>query len=312
LSPDGSTARCERVRNEQARGQDPGLDKLNELYKGNGGYHRINGAAPRATSYNQAPRPAPSSSRRNDLHILARKFATAISPRRLDLLARELGLSVQSLKRLDVGWCDGERMLTSSGDWRKIFAWSFPMRDASDNIVGLRMRAERPRSDGSTAKFSFTGGSGGLFIPHDLAGGRVYLVEGPTDTAAALDMGLNAFGRESCSAGVSLIIELIKKFRFAQFVIFSQRDEAKPRDKRRPELGMFWPAQEGAERLAKILHLHCPDVRAIMPPVGVKDVRIWRQLGATAADVERQLNSAPPRRLTIKRPVGMLEGASTK
>jgi hypothetical protein len=277
-SPDGGTVRCRRVQSNKP------------CPKGKGWYHKAGGPIRFTARF----APAPPTPKRNDLALLARRFRTNLAPQRLALLSRHLDLSAESLNRLDVGWSAGERMLTAKGAWVPIFAYSFPMRDpATDGVVGLRMRSQTDK------KFAFTGGAGGLFIPRGLCGGRVYLAEGPTDTAAAIDIGLNAFGRESCSAGDDLIVALLKKWRFDELVIFSQRDEAKLRNKSRPELGVFYPAQDGAERTAARARLYCQTVRIIMPPQGVKDVRIWKQQGATAADVEREVLLTPSRKLTI-------------
>lgn len=278
ISPDGGMALCHRVQSSKAN------------KKGDGWFHKTSGAAPTASKSLQ-PRPAPQPAR-NDLHILAKRFTTAMHAARLNLLASSLGLSAESLTRLEVGWCADEPMLNSRGEWIRLRrCYSFPMRNAEGRVTGLRMRSQDGR------KFAFTGGTGGLFIPRDLQGDRLFVAEGPTDTAAAIDLGLNTIGRESCSAGVQLIIELIKRYRFPELVIFSQRDEAKPRNKQRPELGVWYPAQEGAERLAAIVRVYVPNVRVIMPPIGVKDIRIWKHQGATAADVQREVLKTPSRKL---------------
>ena len=75
-------------------------------------------------------------------------------------------------------------------------AFAFPMRDGHGKVVGIRYRA----MDGS--KWSKTGSAQGLFYRADIQPCRVISVcEGPTDTAAALTLGLSAVGRASCNGG---------------------------------------------------------------------------------------------------------------
>jgi hypothetical protein len=215
-------------------------------------------------------------------------------------------------------------MLNGDGVMRPCFAWSFPMRDATAKVVGLRMRAREPDArTGKVRKYSFSGGTSGLHIPADFdqagQGGRGYLCEGPTDTAAAIDLGLHGpqgrvFGRTACESEVNLVLEMLKRWRFEQFVILSQRDEAKPINKRRPELGVFYPAQRGASTLAKLARLYVPDVRVVMPHEGI-DGKDWRDAlhaGVTGADVEQLVAAATPVQLKLTKSPSLLEGAGSK
>jgi phage/plasmid primase-like uncharacterized protein len=118
---------------------------------------------------------------------LASIFRRSYNPNRLDRFAAELGVSMNSLLRLSVGWSEDHD------------AWTFPMRNANGKVVGIRLR----RPDGR--KVSVTGGHEGLFIPRgrDLYPGEPLLIaEGPTDTAALLDLNFMAIGRPSCTGGV--------------------------------------------------------------------------------------------------------------
>jgi hypothetical protein len=237
--------------------------------------------------------PASSAPRRNDLHILAQKFRSRITLPRIGTLSRDLGLSVESLQRLDVGWSDGEPMhVERLGEEVPVYAYSFPRRDAAGKVIGLNMRTPKGR------KFAFTGSGGGLHIPRGFGGGgRAFLCEGPTDTAAAVDLGLNVFGRVSCSSDVELVIAFVQAQNISELVIFSQRDAAHYR----PDGTPYYPAQDGAEVLAVQLLAHLGDVRVIMPPAFErdKDVRDWKRRGATAGDVERLVMEASPRRLSV-------------
>jgi hypothetical protein len=210
--------------------------------------------------------------------LLAAAQATAVNPARLDRLAEQLGVSSQSLRRLRIGWV-GERWCSKCE--RRRTAWSFPMSDVAGHTHGLRLRFVE-----CGHKSAVTGGHEGLFIPRDLDRfDRIFVCEGPTDTAALLDLGLAAIGRPSCRGAVPVTAELLKARGVGELVIFADRDSA---------------GREGAAALAGRARLLCPIVRIVAPPDGVKDARQWKQGGATAADVDNLVAAAPAFRLTIK------------
>jgi hypothetical protein len=88
-----------------------------------------------------------------DFGVLAAGAEAAVRPERLGALALSLGVSVESLGRLAVGWLPSRR------------AWSFPMRDAAGTVVGIRLRFPSGR------KLSAKGGREGLFIPSGIGRG---------------------------------------------------------------------------------------------------------------------------------------------
>lgn len=266
ISPDGGMVLCRRVQS----------DRSNK--KGDGWYHRNSGQiSPPATASLSPAKPQTT----HDWDLLTRSCRTALAPHRLQFLSKSLGLTDETLKRLDVGWHS------------QLGVWTFPMRNAAGKTLGIRTRLVNGQ------KRAVRGSQSGLFIPRGFTAGRAYLLEGPTDTAAALDLGLNAFGRSSCSADVSLVVEFLKRWQVHDLVIFSQRDTAKLRNKTRPELGVWYPAQDGAARLAGIARLYSPIVRPIMPPEGIKDVRDWLHAGATQEDVEREVLRTPSWKLRV-------------
>lgn len=204
---------------------------------------------------------------RADLPILAKQFATAVNPARLDRLAVDLGLTVPSLERLGVGWSHDHG------------AWSFPMCDAGGRVIGIRLRLP------SGKKIAVRGGREGLFLPVDLGvPARLLIAEGTTDAAALLDYGFPAVGRPSCTGGTKLLVDLIRRLKHPEAVIVMDGDE---------------PGQRGAAALASVLIVYTRGMRLIAPPVGVKDVRAWRQAGATAAEVQGVIDAAEVRRLTV-------------
>jgi hypothetical protein len=202
-----------------------------------------------------------------DLTKLAADFRTAVRPEALDKLAVALGVSVESLRRLGVGWSAKHR------------AWTFPMVDVDGHVLGIRLR----RAGGK--KLSIKSGHEGLFVPEDIdAHGLVVIAEGPTDTAALLDLGFSAVGRPSCTGGVKLLVELVRKLKPSGVVIVADGDA---------------PGQRGAKSLAALLVAYSPSVRIIVSPAPYKDTRAWRQGGATAADVQAAIDAAPVRKLRV-------------
>ena len=205
--------------------------------------------------------------RKIDFAKLAAECAVAMRPEALARLAAALGVSLESLVRLGIGWSAKHR------------AWTFPMRDADGAVLGIRLRLPGGK------KIAVKGGHDGLFIPEGIdARGLVLVCEGPTDTAALLDLGFNAVGRPSCRGGVKLLVDLVQKHRPSGVVIVSDGDA---------------PGQRGGESLAALLVAYSAAVRIIAPPSGVKDAREWKRCGATAADVQAAIDAAPMRKLAV-------------
>lgn len=204
-----------------------------------------------------------------DCGRLATDFTAAVDPGRLSELAKGLGLSTDSLARLGVGWASESR------------AWAFPMR-RGQQIIGIRLRSRTGH------KWSVTGGREGLFIPGGLTYAEMLLIaEGPTDTAALLDMGFEAIGRPSCAGGVGLLVDLIRSRRVKHVVIVSDVDP-------------HGAGQRGAESLAVALVPYCPSIRVIAPPGGIKDVRDWRQTGAGREDILAMIEATPARKVAVR------------
>ena len=204
-----------------------------------------------------------------DFAKLAADCQFAPTPDAVAKLATDLGVSETSLHRLSVGWSEQHG------------AWTFPMQDVHDNVLGIRLRFP----DGQ--KLSISGGKEGLFIPGALdRGGLLLIAEGPTDTAALLDLGFSAVGRPSCSGGVRLLTEFVQVSKPSGVAIVSDVDTN----------GV---GQRGAEALEAVLLAYSQTVRIIAPPSGAKDAREWKRSGATAADVQQAIDAAPVRKLEI-------------
>jgi len=194
-------------------------------------------------------------------------FQGSVDTELLRCMADKLGLTTTSLQRLGVGWSELDK------------AWAFPMKDAAGEILGIRLRTA------NGFKFAVTGSRHGLFIPSGLNVQReLFVSEGPTDTAALLDMGLTALGRPTCSSGVRHIVDFARRTRPDSVVIVADSDK---------------PGQCGANALARILLAYCGSLRVIAPPGGFKDIRECKQAGANMGDIRVLVDSAPTLRLEI-------------
>jgi hypothetical protein len=256
VATDAGAAICARVESLKRCGEAGWLHRL-----------RDGGGPPRSAVRTVAvPRPGA----RPDLERLTAAFQAAVQPHEVYRLARALGLSRVSLQRLGIGWSAEHR------------AWAFPMRDAAGLVLGIRLRREDGR------KFAVRGGREGLFLPADGAGrdGPLFIGEGPTDTAALLDLGFpGVAGRPSCTGGIRLLVDLVQGRRPGAVVIVADADE---------------PGRRGADNLASVLAAYAPAVRVIAPPDGTKDARAWVRAGATRQDVEQVIGAAPVRRLAVR------------
>jgi hypothetical protein len=213
---------------------------------------------------------------KGEYSALIRDYQNAINPARLEKLAEKLDLSVQNLIRIGIGWAYTFR------------AWAFPMMEASGEICGIRLRRDSGR------KFAIAGSREGLFIPANLpiselqnspSFNPLLITEGPTDCAAALEMGFSAIGRPSCTGGINFLIEWFRINRPAHVVIVADADA---------------PGQRGAESLACETLPYVSTLRVIRPPEGIKDVRDWKRAGAGKESILDVIQAAPIRQLKVR------------
>lgn len=186
----------------------------------------------------------------------------------LNRLAELLGVSDRALAQLH------------AGSWKD--ATTFPMRDAAMGVIGIRLRWP----DGT--KKAFRGSRSGLFIPADLdVADELYVVEGPTDCAALLSIGLPTIARPSCHDGDELVRDVVRRRGTKRVVFIADRDEQ---------------GRRGAWDAARLTRLVCASVRVIIPPAAVHDVRDWVRAGATADDVRVIEASAIPLSISVSAP----------
>ena len=211
-----------------------------------------------------APPPAPAIM----FAALATQFASAMSMNHLNMLADKLGVTVESLEALQVGYS------VQHG------AYSFPMLADHGKVRGIRLRTVEGQ------KFSVKGGREGLFIPSGVGpafpfggGGQLMICEGPTDCGALFDLGFNVVGRPSCSGGVQLVVDLVCDWHPDGVAIIADADA---------------PGQRGARYLAsRLVGYVASGVRVVTPPAGVKDAREWVRRGASRDDVHQAIEAAP-------------------
>jgi hypothetical protein len=190
---------------------------------------------------------------------MLRRFERDTRPAEVERLAAVLSVSSSSLFRLGIVWAAPHR------------AWAFPMYDGKRQVIGIRLRAEDGR------KWAIAGSHNGLFWPSNLAGtGPLLVGEGPTDTAALLDLGYDALGRPSCAGAVEMVVEVVHRLGRRDVVVVADTDG---------------PGIDGADRLAQALTQAGRWPKVIRPLQG-KDARAWLQAGATRAVVDAVIASA--------------------
>ena len=182
-------------------------------------------------------------------------------------LAELLGVSVVALQDLGVGHL-------YSGAW----CWSFPERDAAGEVIGINRRY----LDGQKKSL---GRRGITYADGWDRGGPILLVEGGSDTAALLTMGLSVIGRPSNLGGVDMLAEMLAAVPRDRLVVVVAEDDylknGKPRKTHATHpagcaCGQCWPGRFGAEQTAAGLseRLGRP-VCWSLPPDGAKDSREW-------------------------------------
>jgi hypothetical protein len=193
-----------------------------------------------------------------DYDAIFRRWSRDTTDAAIVALAQSLGVSGQALKRLEPAWC-AERE-----------CWAFPMHDDRRQVIGVRLRA-----DG--AKFAVTSSKSGLFIPTGLnSSSPLFICEGPTDTAAALTLEVEAIGRPSCSGGTEHLCNLLQVSRRRDVTIIADNDG---------------PGRAGGKRLADRIVGICRSV-TLFTAAPHKDLRAWLRAGCTPAILWARVGNA--------------------
>ena len=136
------------------------------------------------------------------------------------------------------------------------------MCDGWGNMVGIRLRNER-------GKFAVRGSRQGIFLAAVAAQETLFVCEGPTDTAAAVELGLFAVGRPNCGCGGAEVAVFARRQACRRVVVISDNDKA---------------GLDGARKVGGELPL---PFAVYVPPA--KDVREFVRLGGTRAMIENTL-----------------------
>lgn len=166
----------------------------------------------------------------------------------LKRLALSLGVDFSACAVLGACWAPEHR------------AWAWPMYDPYFNPIGIRLRDDHGR------KWAVKGSRQGLFLPAVEPKETAYVCEGPTDTAAALSMGLYAVGRPSCLGCENEVARLFRRQDVRKVVIVADTDD---------------PGFNGARKLAPALPMKSV---ILLPPA--KDLRAFYCDGGTREDLE--------------------------
>lgn len=170
---------------------------------------------------------------------------------KLDALGVSLKVDTDALKSIGCAWAGTHN------------AFAFPMKDATGKVIGIRLRNEEGH------KWAVKGSKSGLFIPSEYPfsfEGTIWIVEGPTDLAAALTLGLYAVGRAACLGQEQMLLQYIQRQHVKRVVIATDNDD---------------PGIRGASKLQSLL----PVLSCIYVPQ-VKDIRELLTLGGDRRMIE--------------------------
>jgi len=188
-------------------------------------------------------------------------------------LARELGVAAWTLDALKVGY----------GQYGRRWCWTIPQRNNKGLVLGIACRYE----DGDKA--FMTGGRPGLVYADDFLDyeGPVFIVEGMSDTAAGLMLGLCVVGRPNNVGGVvhlRCLLQIVSLSR--RIVVLVERDRKRHEDLKEPgksrhkpkcrSCSQCWPGQYGAKTVAaKLREQLGRRVEWWALPDKAKDLRAW-------------------------------------
>ena len=215
--------------------------------------------------------PVAETPKQTDWDSINTRLMSQLEPENLRKAAESLSLPESCLKVLQIGWSQKYTHIT------------WPMRSEDGAIVGVRTRSIDGRKY-SSARWS----TNGLFYSPDLLGrtlDRLWIAEGPTDTAALVSLGCDACGLPCANAGHDVLERFCRKRRPKEVVIVADNDCS---------------GKLSAEQVADSLLILVRCVRVIHPPAPHKDARDWVKAGARVSDLEKLAASVFPLQLKIE------------
>ncbi len=198
----------------------------------------------------------------------AQQLARQLTNDRLDELATSLGVTVDALKAVGVGWAtadDLRRYGASGAKWKQNppdGAFAFPERDGNGRITGVSLRTVDGRK--SAPSKDRTGARRGLIIPATWKDrpGPVLVVEGASDVAACEALQLRAIGRPSNTGGADDLAELLAGI---DAILIGENDK---------KADGSWPGRDGAKLAsAKLATAWGKSVAWALPSEDAKDIR---------------------------------------
>ena len=268
IAPDGDAAVCGRI---DANAPPAGWRSLRNAKDGRPIFQREREGRGETFSRNGRARPAPKPEPVGGPALDWERELEALptpSDNDLDVLAGLLRVLRAALLALGIRLAGGDLLRRWHAGFagegaRPTRAWATPERDGRGHIVGVSVRADDGRKGAPSREH--TGARRGLvFDPAAFAkGGRALVVEGASDVAACLTLGLVAVGRPSNAGGAEDLAEL----RRGCDVLIVGENDAKPDGR--------WPGRDGAARVAQELaNRWGRPVRWALPPPDA-DVRGW-------------------------------------
>jgi len=249
ISSDGAVCRCKHT--------SEGSYKTVEGQDGPGYYHRLSGDI-KPPSVQPEIKPLTN----DELNAIHRECQAVINESQLDELAGQLKVKTETLKRFKVGYSVAN------------FAFCIPEVDHTGQLKGLQYRHET-----SGKKWCERGSKRGLYIPDDLTSGALLVCEGFSDTAAALDMGFSAIGRNNCSDhSPDLIMFLKQRSNNDKIVVVADSDKQ---------------GFNGAEKLADELLNYNLRANVLLLPPNFHDLREWYNSGGNRESVQELIDATP-------------------
>ena len=315
-TPEGDVLRCMRP------GDAPnGMRKLGDDADGGTRYGPVNGSA--GSSGYRLPKPPPRKAKpagvnKLDLPATLERLRSQLTDERLAELASSTGLPGEAWAKLRPGWCEAAdlRQLKAGGaGWVEPGpypegAYAFAEHDGRGKLVGLSLRAVDGRKGFPSGA---VGCKRGLIVPPGLhklieacrpseevvsdgspACGPL-VVEGASDVAACVALGLPAVGRPSNITGAGDLADLLDGV--DDVLIVGERDAKE---------GGAWPGRDGAKKVAEQLAGRWGEpVVWTLPPEGSKDVRAWYgcHAGEGAAALVEALKAATKKAKARKRSI---------
>lgn len=204
-------------------------------------------------------------------------------------VSEDLGVSYESLLMLCVGW--------GWDDYRHLPFSTWPQFNHRRQITGIIRRYEKPVNEDGANKLSMRGGSPGLhYVKYgsNLGRGPLCIVEGGSDTAALITLGVPVVGRPSNLGGVEFLSKLLKRVK-RRIIVIGEHDHKPDKLGKAPGcppdcVGCNWcfPGLYGARSVAEELRELLPgrDIQWAMAPEGYKDSRAWLQANPGAKPID--------------------------